>query len=331
VSARARTAGKLLLANVGVWLLLELVAFVVLSVAPAGADPSDKDWLTQARMSFEGGLYVWDEHCLWRLQPDYEGGDDTERKFWGDGPLRVNEHGMRGPAVTQAKPNGTRRILILGGSHPMGMYVDYDQSYGARLQAALGSGWQVLNAAAPGHTSYQAREYLAWYGVAFSPDIVIADVGVNDTLPLTPQFPLPDDEVQRPPRWVVDATTSLRFSAVYRLLRRWMSPDAPAVSGGQRVSADKRLANVQAMRALGEERGFKVLLINQFRADLRGSGRIQCLFEDTGAEAVVDACAMWAERGDVRGFFADPVHANAAGHALLAELFQARLTQLGWL
>ena len=118
-------------------------------------------------------------------------------------------------------------MLILGGSHPMGMYVDYDETYGAVLETLLNTSeerWEVLNAAAPGHTSFQVRRYLEKYGVQYAPDIVISDVGVNDTLPLSPEFPLPDHEVNTPPAWAVTARSSLEISAVYRLLRQWLKP-----------------------------------------------------------------------------------------------------------
>lgn len=335
--SRRRRIAKVLLANLCVWLVLELVSFVILAAIERGeggheqgGEPNDKDWLVQARMSFEGGLYVWDEYCLWRLQPDYRGGEHGGRRFWGDGPLVLNAHGMRSPSVPIAKPPGKKRLLILGGSHPMGMYVNVADTYGARLAARLGPEWELLNAAAPGHTSYQGRQYLAHYGLEFAPDLVVVDLGVNDTLPLTPDFPLPDHEVKRPPTWVVDARSALRISAVYRLLRRVLRTRQPVSAAGQRVPADEHEKNLLAIQALGKERGFRVLLVNQFRADLYGAGHIQCLFEERGLDPVVDACSMWRRHGDVRSFFHDPVHANARGHAMLADLIFDRLVALGW-
>jgi lysophospholipase L1-like esterase len=332
---------KLLALNLALWLVLELVAFAVLSSQRStdgdrsGGDRSDRDrsdksWLTQARLSFEGGLYVWDPHCLWTLQPGYVSDVNPGRKFWGEGPLRVNDLGMRGPSHAKVRPDGIKRILILGGSHPMGMYVNYEETYGARLQASLGDGWEVLNAAAPGHTSFQTAQYLAHYGTAFSPDIVIADVGVNDALPLTPDFPQPDHLVKRPPRWAKDARSALRHSNVYRLLRQWLTraEELPPSEFAVRVPPGLRQQNLAAMRALGTEHGFTVVVINQFRADLHGSGHIQCLSEDADLEPRVDACDLWRGLGDVRGWFADPVHANSQGHALLAGRILARLRAL---
>lgn len=342
---RLRGLGKLLLANLAVWLALEGVAWVVLLVIeeptttnPAGdGSPSDKDWLVQARLSFEGGLYVWDEHCLWRLQPGYEGGVDPNRPFWGDGPLRINEHGMRGPSTTLEKPPGVRRILVLGGSHPMGMYVNLEQSYGAALGRLLreltGEAWEVLNAAAPGHTSFQGRQYLAHYGVDFAPDIVLSDLGVNDTLPLTHDFPLPDHEVKRPPRWAVEARSVLRFSAVYRLLSRLLRPGPPPLSSTarQRVPPEQHAENISQIQLFGSARGFRVLVLNQFRVDLHGSGRSQCLFAEEGVEPRVDLCELWRELDNrAAQYFVDPIHANPAGHQLIAERILARLLELGW-
>ena len=88
-ASRARSILRLLLANLAVWLALEGCAWTLLTLtaappapsAPADCSAADKDWLLQTRLSFEGGLYEWDEHCLWRLAANYQGGMDDRRRF----------------------------------------------------------------------------------------------------------------------------------------------------------------------------------------------------------------------------------------------------------
>lgn len=342
--SRWKTALKLVGINLGIWLVLELGCFLVLlgldSGPPAEAPRGEDGWLRQVQGGFKSRLYAWDDHCLWRLRPGYRGSEAGGTRFWGGQPLTTNRHGMRGPDIDQTKPSGTRRILIIGGSHPMGMYVPYASTYGARLEARLnapratpaGGRWQVLNAAVPGHTSFQALRWLQEYGLAFGPDIVIADVGVNDTLPLSAAFPLPDHEVEHPPDWARQTRSLLEISAVYRLLRRALRRTPEVSPGSVRVDADHHASNLDDVGELGERRGFAVLNLGQFRVDTHGSGRVDCLYDERHRSHAVDLCRLWAERGfGARAFFADPIHANAEGHRVIADAIYERLARLGWL
>ena len=215
----------------------------------------------------------------------------------------------------------------------MGMYVDAREAYSAVLERLLnadGGTWEVVNAAVPGFTSFQGKEWLAHYGLELQPDIVIADLGVNDTLPLTPDFPLPDSLVRRPPAWAVKTSDWLRHSAVYRLILRLREPEAPP-GASQRVSAEEHAANLDAMRALGRAHSFKVLAVAQFTIDVHGPGSTHCLFPEVGQEPSVDLCAYWRGIGPAaRKSFVDPVHADARGHAAIAGVIYARLRELGW-
>ena len=337
MAARLRNAGKLLLAFTVAWIVLEGVSFGVLRLLGDGASvndaPGDQNWLRQAKLGFQDGLYRWDEWCLWRLAPNYTRAESSGRRFWGDGPLVLNEHGMRGPSVTVEKPAGVRRVLILGGSHPMGMYVNAGESYGAVLERKLnaaGKGrWQVLNASAPGYTSWQGRQLLAHYGLAFSPDVVISDLGVNDTLELSAEFPKPDKEVREPPRWAQDTRSVLELSAVYRLVRRLVAW-RPGKDPLRRVSPEDHVQNLRAMQALGASKGFHVLFVTQVLID-KENGRSRCLLPEDGLEPVVDTCALFQEQEDGAGrLFVDTMHATAEGHALIAEAMYDRLLELGW-
>ena len=257
---------------------------------------------------------------------------------------------MRGPNREPKKAKGVRRVLILGGSHPMGMYVNYEETYGAvieqRLNARGGSTWEVLNAAAPGHTSFQSWRYLEKYGVAYEPDIVISDVGVNDTLPLSAEFPLPDHEVNTPPDWAVKVRPWLEVSAVYRLLRRWLKPapeerSDPSTNNarvsepgqyGVRVPREKHAENLKSMETLAMASGFKVLYLGQVSVDLQGTGRSTCVYADTEHTPHVDLCAFWHSYGaEARQYFADPIHANSTGHRMIADEVLRTLDALGWL
>ena len=122
--SRKQLVMLLVVANVALWLFLELVSFGTLAILGSGEPEYDlqdtRNWAAQTKGSFLGGLYQWDEHCLWRLQPNYSGGASDQR-FWGKDGLTLNEHGMRSASVPVQKPANVRRAMVLGGSHPMSL------------------------------------------------------------------------------------------------------------------------------------------------------------------------------------------------------------------
>ena len=97
----------------------------------------------------------------------------------------TNELGLRDAALSE---DGAARILALGDSCTWGWQVAQDAAYPQRLQrlldTELGSGkYRVINAGAPGYTSYQGLVYLRDRGLALRPRVVIIAFGFNDALP----------------------------------------------------------------------------------------------------------------------------------------------------
>ena len=335
MSARSplRRAGFALLATGLGLLLVEAAASVALGLVEGEEDVAggwsarSEDWVVNTRGAFEEGLFVADRHTLWRARPHYLV-PPTEQGYWGPSELRLNEHGHRNPPMPLAKPEGIRRILVLGGSHPFGMWVGSDESYSARLQQRLGPGWQVLNAACPGHTTFQGARYLETYGLAFDPDVVVFDLGVNDELPLSADFAQPDHVVAAVPWWITQLVSIADLSSTYLMLKHFVPSRGPEGGAGMRVPPDQRYANVAHAQAVASSAGARVLLVSQLVED---KGRVQCTEPYQGHGEVLDLCEVFAARGDVSTLFQDPIHANAAGHALIAAALHERLTELGWL
>ena len=328
---RLRRVGTLIVANLLAFLALESVSRLVLAVAfrpeaPQGADL--RDWVVQAKLSFGDGLYLWDPACLWRLRPGYEGADEGAH-FWGGAPLRVNSAGHRRPERRIDKPTGVQRALVLGGSHPMGMYVRASESWAGVLETRLRThgDWEVLNASVPGHTSFQGRRYLETHGAQFEPDLIIVDLGVNDTLSLTTEYPGADKDAAAaaPPPWAMQTDGLLAKSGLYRLIRRLirgapdLGPGTP--TKGTRVSPEERELNLDAMAQFAESIGARAVFLSQVTVDLAQTGRAVCVFRDAAREPRVDVCALFEAQGaEARRWFVDPVHGNAAGHALIGDL-----------
>ncbi len=327
---RAAFAGLAVLLGL---LIIEGIASVALAFIEGEEDVAggwsarSEDWVVNARGAFEGGLFVPDRHTLWRPQPHYLV-PETPEGYWGPSELRLNEHGHRNPPMPEAKPADTRRILVLGGSHPFGMWVGSSEVYSAVLESKLGPGWQVLNAACPGHTTFQGLRYLEAYGLAFEPDVVIFDLGVNDELPLSADFAQPDHVVAAVPWWITQLVSLADLSSTYLVLKSFVGGRPPEQGATMRVAPEQRYANVAAVQELATSAGIRTLLVSQLMED---KGRIHCTEPYAGRGEVLDLCTAFQKQGDASALFQDPIHANAAGHALIGAALHERLTELGWL
>ena len=337
-----RTLLLALVAPLVVWVLLEGAATLVLG---AMADPEDElaiqdpEWLMHARNALAGGFFQPDPDVLWTLTPDYEQ-PTLEDAVWGDEPLRLNAFGHRSPAMPRDKPEGVRRVMVLGGSHPFGMWVGTSEAYPTVLEGLLNAAgphrWQVLNAAAPGHTTFQGRRYLETVGWEFAPDVVVFDLGMNDRLPLSLDFAAPDHEVAAVPTWASDVAGGASRSAVYRLLRVLLEPPVSAArkEDRMRVPLERRIDNLRAVQQQAEERGASVLYVSQVYVHAwRGPGAADCYFDPAqhGFTPRADVCGLFTDLSDDAGtHFVDSVHADARGHRLIAERIFATLQQAGW-
>lgn len=283
------------------------------------------------------GMFVPDPDMFWALRPGYVGAAPAETWRWGNEPLVINLHGMRGPPVTVKKPEGVQRAVVLGGSHPMGMWVTYDQMYSSVVERRLnqrGGSWQVLNAAVAGYTSYQGVVQLREQLLRFEPDLVISDLGHNDGLPrLAWGVSRPDRAVVEPSGAVAALRRVLRRSAAYRaaLARVSTREGRPEV----RVSDEEHRQNTEAIGELAASIGAKTLYLSQFKANVESPGVLNsdhrgCTFAEQELDAVVDVCGLFIERDDLQHLFVDPLHANAVGHGMIAEAVVDKLVELGW-
>jgi|GEM_PF-2006493 len=320
---------------------LELGARAVLPRLPAPAPPpdmpeADEEWLINAKLAFKYGFFLADEHTMWRPRPGYRQ-DPRGGAVYGTEPMVLNQHGHRSPPRTQEKPEGVRRLLILGGSHPFGMWVNTSEVYSSVLQNMLDErapgAWEVMNAASPGHTTFQGLRSLEHYGIPLEPDVVVFDLGMNDGLRLSVDFARPDHEVAAVPAWAGAATETAAGSALYRLIRKGIAATrTPQQSAGVRVPAPERLKNLAAVGALAEQHGFRVLYMAQVGVETwNGPGKANCTYRATEFEPFLDICELFEGLGSGAGnYFVDPIHANAQGHSLIGQAVFGKLDDLGW-
>src|SRR5581483_2366056 len=100
--------------------------------------------------------------------------------------IALNSHGDRGPDVPAAPAPDTVRIACIGDSWTFGMNVNQDQTYPARLAAAMRSAdpqtqYEVLNFGVLGYSSFQGLQLLKERVLALAPDVLAIGFGMNDS------------------------------------------------------------------------------------------------------------------------------------------------------
>src|SRR5581483_12249267 len=91
-------------------------------------------------------------------------------------PVVINSQGFRDREHALEKPAGTKRILVLGDSFTEALQVSFEETFHARLEAALlaqGAPVEVLTMGLPGVGT--AQELLVYENVGwrFAPDVVL--------------------------------------------------------------------------------------------------------------------------------------------------------------
>ncbi len=204
---------------------------------PASGPVADYIWDWDAKMP--GGFYV--------MKSDAAGWPPWEE---------INADGLRDRTRPHEKPNGVRRVVVLGDSVTLGAQIRPDQAFPQQLEAQLaaaGRPIEVMNVALWGWSTRQER--IAWSRIArrYQPDAAILAVCLND-------IPELHNNLERPPRWL---TALHERSAVVRLLvnaqgreidsveRLFTDPEASRV----REALDLFFREVRALRREVEQDG----------------------------------------------------------------------------
>jgi hypothetical protein len=99
---------------------------------------------------------------------------------------RVNAEGLRGPEVSVEKPQGVRRVALLGDSIAFGYWVADEDGLARQLESMLdevrgtGPRVEVLNFGVPGYNLDQDIETLRSRALRFDPDVVVLAFCLND-------------------------------------------------------------------------------------------------------------------------------------------------------
>ncbi|NQW26242.1 MAG: hypothetical protein HQ473_07770, partial [Cryomorphaceae bacterium] len=116
-----------------------------------------------------GHRYLYDAHLGWRNIPDWSA-------TTMGGKLNINSKGLRDREYEYAKPDGWRRILVLGDSFVWGYGVADDEIFTEYLERRFekeGTKCEVLNTGVSGWGTDQELLYLTRHGHKFHPDLVV--------------------------------------------------------------------------------------------------------------------------------------------------------------
>ncbi|HEV3339128.1 MAG TPA: GDSL-type esterase/lipase family protein [Pirellulales bacterium] len=310
--------------------------------------------LMRAYLAFRG----WTANCyaaqLELFRPQAQTGHDLTPGFRLKSSvyqISINSLGLRGPEITRSKPEGVRRIVLVGESSAFGYLVSDGQEAARLLEKELrerGHNVEVANGAVPGYNLFQSvvrfREVLA----PLEPDLVIAYLGWND-LPYVVSDEPAADRFRR--RSVADAWerllghSTLYGFVVYRL---WggpvrMVPADFADSGVTPAGERQFLENLAALASEVEQTGAELVICAQataahpsVAADLRPAlgpdevkqaraielgGWLHRTLADFAAErhlAFIDAYSKIPPTAKMLG---DYVHLTARGERRLAQLW----------
>ncbi|MDX1578650.1 MAG: GDSL-type esterase/lipase family protein, partial [Gemmatimonadota bacterium] len=103
-------------------------------------------------------------------------------------PVRINQAGLRGADFSPEKPEGTVRIVALGGSSTFGFYSRDEHTYPARLDRAFAERAcprppvEVINAGVPHAKSHNLAAMLRGEVVDYEPDVILIYTGYNDAV-----------------------------------------------------------------------------------------------------------------------------------------------------
>lgn len=119
----------------------------------------------------------YDKLLGWRGKPNLHGGGYSEE---GSFNIDSNSRGYRDIEYNYEKPNGIKRIVVLGDSFTWGEGVRLERSFPKALEQVLGGKYQVLSLGMLGYSTDQELLALSGEGLKYKPDVVIMAFFLDD-------------------------------------------------------------------------------------------------------------------------------------------------------
>jgi lysophospholipase L1-like esterase len=188
-------------------------------------------------------------------------------------PGHINSHGFRGPEFATEKPDGTFRVVCMGGSSTFG-YTNTDRgTYPVLLQQrfdadAHGQRVEVINAGIPHFNTDHLVAALDGEILQWSPDVLTLYCAYNDAT-----YPVAETRFQRVSHKIDEYSAAfatfrklLNKSMGEVLFHRWsgyprMTPEKLAVQVD--LHREMTRSNLEAIAARAKERGIRIVVVRQ--------------------------------------------------------------------
>jgi lysophospholipase L1-like esterase len=278
-----------------------------------------------------------------------------------DGRNRHNSHGYRGDEITQPKPAGTYRILMLGGSttYETGI-ADWRETTTVQMQRLLGERAgarpvEVINAGCGGWNSWESLIDLQFRGLALQPDLVIVYCGTNEVhARLVPHAAYKRDGSGFRKPWSADSalwehSLALRWCALrLSLIPRNSVADLTEIDHGKKKTEGEGLLelnapsyyadNLEQMIALCRAKGVGIVLATWASCPDKQDYAATPIYQRGFAEINQTTRAVAERSGALlydhapemptdERYWRDGNHVNAEGARIKAELFARYLEQ----
>jgi lysophospholipase L1-like esterase len=290
-----------------------------------------------------------DAELLWTLR----GPQTIESRFFDKGKYLINSFGMRG---TEISPEASLvNIAAVGNSCTFGWQVTEEETYVFRLLDSLNrsfpqTSFQVIDGGIPGYSSYQGKLFYRKTIAPLNPKVTLILFGWNDQWDAADD--IIDSEQRTPSRFFLKATRVVNRLRIYRLIRSLIlqmiepelrptvgQPDSrPRVPLNQ--YGENLLSIVEQARAIGSS---PILLTSPIpsletyypphrRSPMHEAHyRYNRVVREIAFEsdiALVDIAAEFNLHNDLfTDVKMDPIHFNARGHKLVAEMLYPAVLQ----
>jgi lysophospholipase L1-like esterase len=273
-------------------------------------------------------ILVPDAELFWKVRPGVErltlagrmagASGSTELRF----TVSTDANGCRLLPSPPAGGRPVREIALLGDSCTFGVGVDDQETFGALLQRDVPD-VRAVNLAVPGYTAYQGRLRLTRYPFRHGPAVVVICFGFNDAASWDS---LSDPEHAARMAAHLRLARASRFVSLLADLLRAPEPTASEPGGPRRprLSDEEFATEIRTIVAWCRAHGARpILMVWPQRVQLSQPAlttKQRILVRIGGEEQVagVNLLPFFRDRGG-EALFVDGIHANAAGHRVVAD------------
>ena len=298
-------------------------------------------------MRGNGGWVLMGEHAtrLWGLPP----GVTQSRPF----EATINAEGYRGEVAVMPRPEGVKRLILVGDSTFFGHGVDDDETLSVAIASTLGSRnivAEVVNFGVPGYSTEQTRLQLDEQGWALEPDVVLMGNlwSDNDFASYADADLFRTREAFLESWWgrssllrlLAASTDRMRGGSGARIIT-WMDSSDWPEDGVRRVPLQRYAQNLDGMIRAATAHGAAPVLIapcNNMLLMNNAEGTPWMPYFDAQAQLaahhgipLVESCAPMLSSGfDIEDLLVDSMHFSATGNRLVGIATARTLIKLGW-